>query len=108
MTDGKEKFLGAYFDRDAVIRVARAIEILSWIVAGIYALDLVTALGVFILQVLRGLIFLSGFTDYLQNILFTLERPLPGALYFAVMQAVSKGLLIFLDVEDNTRRAARK
>ena len=107
MTEGKEKFFGAYFERDAVIRMARVIEILSWVVAAIYVLDLVTGLGIFVLQILRGLIFLPGFTDYLQNILYILERPLHGALYFAAMQAVSKGLLIFLDVEDNTRRAAR-
>lgn len=108
MTAEKEKFLGAYFDRDAVIRMARVIEVLSWIVAAIYVMDLLAGLGIFGLQILRGLIFLPGFTDYLQNILYILERPAHGALYFAAMQAVSKGLLIFLDVEDNTRRAARK
>jgi hypothetical protein len=40
------------------------------------------------------------FTPYLQ-------QPLPGLFYFFGLQAVSKGLLIFLDMEDNTRRAAR-
>ncbi|HEX2696142.1 MAG TPA: hypothetical protein VHM28_00445 [Anaerolineales bacterium] len=108
MTEDKGKFLGTYFERDAVIRMARVIDVISWVIAGIYALDFVTGLGVFILQILRGMIFLPGFTDYVQNILFILERPVHGALYFAAMQAVSKGLLIFLDVEDNTRRAARK
>ena len=33
---------------------------------------------------------------------------LPGLFYFFGLHAVSKGLLIFLDMEDNTRRAARK
>ena len=108
MTEEKEKFLGAYFDRDAVIHMARVIEILSWIVAAIYVLDFVTGMGVFILQILRGLMYMPGFTDYVQSVLYILERPLHGALYFAAMQAVSKGMLIFLDVEDNTRRAARK
>ncbi len=56
---------------------------------------------------MRGLIIGMGLTDNLQNILYILERPLHGMLYFAGMQAASKGLLIFLDVEDNTRRAAR-
>jgi hypothetical protein len=37
-----------------------------------------------------------------------LQQPLPGLLYFFSLQAISKGLLIFLDMEDNTRRAARK
>jgi hypothetical protein len=108
MPEEKGKFLGTYFDRDAVIKMANVIAILSWAVAGIYVLDIVVGLGVFVLQVVRGFMVGMGFSDYLQNILYLLERPLHGALYFAAMQAVSKGLLIFLDVEENTRRAARK
>lgn len=106
--DSHVSFPATYFDRDSVIRMAQVIAILSWVVAGIYALDVVVGLGVFLLQVLRGFLGGLGFTDYLQNILMILERPLHGVLYFAAMQAVAKGLLIFLDVEDNTRRAARK
>ena len=108
MTEDNRRFLGTYFDRDAVIRMARVIAILSWIVAGIYILDILVGGGVYLLQYIRGFMSGLGFTDILQNILYTLERPLHGMLYFAAMQAVSKGLLIFLDVEDNTRRAARR
>jgi hypothetical protein len=108
MTEEKRPFLGTYFDREGVLRMARIIAILSWIVAAIYALDVVVGLGVFILQYLRGFMVGMGFTDMLQQILYILERPLHGILYFAAMQAVSKGLLILLDMEDNTRRAARK
>ncbi len=106
--DSHVSFPATYFDRDSVIRMAQIIAILSWVVAGIYALDVLVGVGVFLLQALRGFMGGLGFTDYLQNILMILERPLHGMLYFAAMQAVSKGLLIFLDVEDNTRRAARK
>jgi hypothetical protein len=108
MTEEKRPFLGTYFDREGVLRIARIIAFLSWIVAAIYALDVVVGLGVFILQYLRGFMVGMGFTDMLQQILYILERPLHGILYFAAMQAVSKGLLILLDMEDNTRRAARK
>jgi len=104
----REAFLGTYFDRDAVIRIARVINILAWAVAAIYALDLVLGLGVFTLQIVRGFMFMPGFTDYAQQVLYILERPLHGVLYFAAMQAISKGLLILLDLEENTRRAARK
>jgi hypothetical protein len=108
MTEKKEGFLGTYFDSDAVLRMARVLGILSWVVAGIYLFDVVLSLGIFFLQYMRGFIAGMGFTDVLQNMLFIIERPLHGILYFAAMQAVSKGLLIMLDVEDNTRRAARK
>jgi hypothetical protein len=108
MTEEKRPFLGTYFDRESVMRMARIIAILSWAVAAIYALDVVVGLGVFVLQVLRGFMVGMGFTDTLQQILYILERPLHGILYFAALQAVSKGLLILLDVEENTRRATRK
>jgi len=108
MTEEKRSFLGTYFDRESVLRMARIIAILSWVVAAIYVLDVIVGLGVFALQYLRGFMGGMGFTDALQQILYILERPLHGMLYFAAMQAVSKGLLIFLDVEENTRRSARK
>ncbi len=108
MTEKQEKFLGTYFDRDAVLKMARVIGWLSWVVAAIYILDVIVAGGVFLLQYVRGLMPGMGFTDIAQQTLFILERPLHGVLYFAAMQAVSKGLLILLDMEDNTRRAARK
>jgi hypothetical protein len=108
MSGVNEKFLGTYFDRDAVIRMARVIAILSWVVAGIYIFDILLGAGVYVLQYFRGFMVGVGFTDSLQNILYLIERPLHGVLYFAAMQAVSKGLLIFLDVEDNTRRVARR
>ena len=107
MTEKNSNFLGTYFDRDGVIRMARLIAVLSWVMAGIYIFDMLFSLGVFALQYSRGLMPGMGFTDILQNILFTVERPLHGLLYFVALQVVSKGLLIFLDVDDNLRRAAR-
>jgi hypothetical protein len=108
MSESTEKFMGTYFDRDAVMRMARWLAILSWVVAAIYAWDVVLSLGIWVLQYIRHLIMPMGFTDVAQQMLFIIERPLHGVLYFAAMQAVSKGLLIMLDIEDNTRRAARK
>ena len=108
MTERSEKFLGTYFDRDTVLKLARWLAILSWVVAAIYALDLGLAILIWVLQYVRGLVPPMGFTDMAQQALFILERPLHGILYFAAMQAVSKGLLIMMDMEDNMRRAARK
>src|SRR5512140_56363 len=108
MTEEKQGFLGTYFDRDAVIRMARVIAILSWVVAVIYVGDLVVTLGIWILQYIRHIIMPLGPPDFAQQMLFIFERPLHGVLYFSAMQAVSKGMLIMLDIEDNTRRAAHK
>ncbi len=101
-------FLGTYFDRSAVLRISRWSEISAWIVAAVYGSDLVVAVGVFILQNLRGFFIQMGFTDYVQNILYIIERPFRGIAYFIALQAIAKALLILLDMEENTRRAARK
>jgi hypothetical protein len=64
---------------------------------------------VFLGQYLSGLYFDKGATFLNSVILFVNQfQPfVPGIFYFFGLQAVSKGLLIFLDMEDNTRRAAR-
>lgn len=109
MSESKnEKFMGTYFDRDAVIKISRWGEILSWVVVGVYAVDLVAALAVFILQYIRGFLGHMGFSDVFTTVLYIVERPFRGVVYFIALQAISKALLILMDMEDNTRRAARK
>jgi hypothetical protein len=103
-----DKFMGTYFDRDAVVKVSRWGEILSWVVAVVYAVDLVAALGVFLLQYMRGFWAGLGFSDIFMNVLYIIERPFRGVVYFIALQAISKALLILMDMEDNTRRAARR
>jgi len=104
----KAGFAGTYFDPSTIMRVARWAEISSWIVAVLYSIDLIVALGAFVLSNLRGFWVGMGFTDYVQNILFIIERPFRGIAYFFALQAIGKALLILMDMENNTRRAARK
>jgi len=101
-------YFGTYFDRAAVMRVSRWAEISAWVVAIVYGLDLLVAVSVFVLQNVRGFWVGMGPTDYAQNILFLIERPFRGIAYFIALQAIGKVLLILMDLEDNTRRAARK
>ncbi|RJP48086.1 MAG: hypothetical protein C4583_14990 [Anaerolineaceae bacterium] len=109
MSESKnEKFMGTYFDRDAVMKVSRWGEILSWVVVGVYAVDLVAALAVFVLQYFRGFLGHMGFSDAFTTVLYIVERPFRGIVYFVALQAISKALLILMDMEDNTRRAARR
>lgn len=111
MTESNEKsktnFAGAYFDRDSVLRLARLADIFAWITLIYYAVQAGVALTVFILQIARGLMALPGLTDYIQQFLWIFQPALPGFLYFIGLQAIGKVLLIFMDMEDNTRRAAR-
>ncbi len=112
MTESNEKskpnFAGVYFDRDSVLRLARLADIFAWVTLIYYAAQAGISLVVFVLQVARGLMVLPGLTDYIQQFLWIFMPALPGLLYFVGLQAIGKALLIFMDVEDNTRRAASK
>lgn len=107
-TDSKTNFAGTYFDRDSVLRLARLADIFAWASLLYYAAQVVVSLTSFTLQIARGFIVLPGFTDLAQQILWLFQPALPGLWNFIGLQAVGKILLIFMDMEDNTRRAARK
>ncbi len=103
----RENFLGTYFSKDTVLRLTSVAKLLSWVVVGVYALEwLVQALAM-VLQIARGFWTGMGFTDVVQNILYLFEQPLTGVVYFVVLQGVAQALLMFMDMEDNTRRSAR-
>jgi hypothetical protein len=110
-TNGKHAtFLGTYFDRDSILRIARWAEILAWVTLTIYLLNWIFSTLLFFAQYYNGMFMDKGMT-FLNAINFFspyLVQPLPGIFYFFGLQAVSKVLLILLDMEDNTRRAARQ
>jgi len=102
-------FLGTYFDRDGVLRLSHWADVAAWVVLTIYLLWRLSSFVMFLAQYSSGLYMDKGMTFLNVINLFTsqIQQPLPGIFYFFGLQAVSKGLLIFLDMEDNTRRAAR-
>lgn len=108
--DKQEKFLGAYFDRDAVLRLSRWADSLSWVVLTVYILSWLFSLLLFVSQYAGGMMGDKGMSFLMGFSLFSpfLTQPLPGVFYFFGLQTVSKVLLILLDMEDHTRRAAHK
>ena len=104
----RENFLGTYFSKDTVLKLASIAKIFSWIVAVFYIVQWLFQVGTFIIQSTRGFWTGMGFTDITQNILWLVEQPLRGLVYFVVLQSVAQALLMFMDMEDNTRRAARE
>lgn len=111
MSEGPKRsggFLGTYFDRSVVLRIVRVAEIAAWVVLAVYTLQLLLSAGVLALSYARGFMRGIGLTDMFQQVLFVLEQPFRGVVYFIGLQAIAKLLLILLDIEDNTRRAARK
>ena len=110
-TEKQDNFFGAYVDRDVVLRLSRWADGIAWVILTIYALTWLFSVLLFASQYFNGLYFAKGSESFLATFsLFTpyLQQPLPGLFYFFGLQGISKGLLIFLDMEDNTRRAARK
>jgi len=107
MTNRKNSFLGTYFDKDSALRLARWLHTASWAAVAVYGGQFLLSLTVYILQVIRGMAYILGPTDLFQQILWFVEPNFKGVVYFLILQAAARLLLILLDIEDNTR-AARK
>ena len=108
--NGRNKqFFGTFFEADAVINITRWAKVLSWVVLGIYLLVWLGALIQVILQIFNGMMFEKGMVvlNVMNYFLPYLIQPLPGVFYFFGLQAISKTLLIMLDIEQNSRRAAK-
>jgi hypothetical protein len=107
MTEKHATFLGTYFNKETVLRLANAAKILAWVVLGVHLFQLCLSIVTYLLQIARGFWVGQGPTDILQNILYAIMQPLHGVVYFFALLGISQLLLIFMDIEDNTRRAAR-
>jgi hypothetical protein len=76
----------------------------------VYLLTWLVSILLYFAQYYNGMFYDKGMTFLNALSVFSpyLLQPLPGVFYFFGLMTVSKVLLILLDMEDNTRRAARK
>jgi hypothetical protein len=107
MEEKRNSFLGTYFSKEIMIRLVSVAKIASWVVVGIYVMQFVTQVVIMVLQIVRGFWVGMGYTDIVMSFIILFEQCLRGVVYFIVLQAISQVLLLFMDMEDNTRRAAR-
>jgi hypothetical protein len=112
MTESTEKrtgFLATYFDRDAVLKIARTAGIFAWVALGIYTFTTLISFAQFMLQFVTGVYYQKGMSiiDLISFFSPYLLQAMPGLIYFIGLKFAEHGLLILLDIEDNTRRSAR-
>jgi len=105
MTDPQKNppFLGTYFDRTSVLRLELWARILAWAILAVYVIQAGYDLGMNIYNSRIG-----GYPLDWYFFLITLTRPLQGALLAALLFLAGKVTLILMDIEENTRRAARQ
>ena len=96
-------FFGTYFNRDSVLRLELWTRILGWIIFAVYVLQAGYDAGMNIYNSRIG-----GYPLDWYFFLMTLTRPLQGALLAALLFLAGKAVLILMDIEENTRRAARQ
>ncbi|HET9910958.1 MAG TPA: hypothetical protein VFQ13_03660 [Anaerolineales bacterium] len=109
-TENRTGFLGTYFDRDAALRIARLAGILAWVLLAMYVYTTLVSIGQFWFLVATGVASYEGANifDRLSIPTLQLSQLAPGLVYFIMLKVAQQALLILLDVEDNSRRAARK
>ena len=102
-------YLGTYFDRDLSLRVARWANILAWVVLAMYTYNTLVSIGQQLTMLASGGYSYEGVTifDRMSVLSLPIYQLVPGLVYFIMLKIAQQVLLILLDVEDNTRRAAR-
>ena len=113
MSESEQKqtsYLGTYFDRDSILRLSRWADVVSWIVLTVYIVTWLGSVLLYLSQFLNGMMGDKGMTFLMGFSMFSpyLTQVFPGVMYFFALQGISRVLLILMDMEDNTRRAARK
>ena len=108
MAEKHTGFLGTYFSKTTVLRISNISKILAWIALAVYLFQLSLYTGIDIYQILHGFWGGMSILDMLQNIITSIEQPLHGIVYAFALFGISQILLIFLDIEDNTRRSTRQ
>ena len=95
-------FWGTYFDRDDVLRLERLVRIVAWAALVLYGIEAgFDAFQGFYNTYLSG----SPLDWYL--LITTISHLFQGVVVFVTLSLSARFLLILLDIEDNTRRAAR-
>src|SRR5215208_6475118 len=86
-TENRTRFLGTYFDRDAVLRVARLTGILAWVLLALYAYTTFVSIGQFWMFVASGATSYEGTNIFDRMSIPTLQiSPLvPGLVYFIML-----------------------
>jgi hypothetical protein len=109
-TDQRTGFFGTYFDRDVSLRMARWAGILAWVLLAMYAYTTLVSTGQFLSLIISGAASYEGTNifDRLSIPTMQISQMVPGLVYFVMLKIAQQVLLILLDVEDNSRRAARK
>jgi hypothetical protein len=102
-TSKQNTFFGTIFNKDVVIRISRVAKVFAWLIMIFYAIQWLLQVGILFSQVTRGFWMGLGITDIAQNLLWLIEQPLRGLVYFVVLQGVAQVLLMILDIENNTR-----
>ena len=109
-TDQRTGFFGTYFDRDVAIRLARWAGILAWVLLAMYIYTTFVSMGQFLFLLASQAVSYAGANifDLMSIPTLQISQLVPGLVYFVMLKVAQQVLLILLDVEDNSRRAARK
>ena len=94
-------FLGTYFDRDDVLRLERLVKFVARAALVVYGLEA----GYNAYQSFYNAFSGSYPLDW-YLLITTISRLFQGVVIFVFLSLSARALLILLDIEDNTRRAA--
>lgn len=110
MEEKKENFYATYFNKDLVLKVARWAGIFAWVTLIIYALTTINSFLQFFVQFATGVFYQKGMSifDLIGYFSPYFLQLMPGVMYFFGLKFIENTLLIFMDIEESTRRSTKK
>ncbi len=88
-----------YHDPDALFRISSWANVLSWAILVVFLIQFI-AQGVIQFQNTRGF----NISTAALTVFSLLSNLLIGAFFFVVLRAISEGIYIFLEIEEDTKR----
>lgn len=110
MTEKNNNFYATYFNKDLVLKIARWAGIFAWVTFVIYVLTTINSFLQFFLQFATGVFYQKGMSifDLIGYFSPYFLQLMPGVMYFFGLKFIENALLIFMDIEESTRRSTRE
>ena len=108
MEEKQEPFYGVFFDKGAILKLARWAGIFAWVALIGHLLVFGLSFTQFMIQFATGLFFQKGMSivDLMSFFNPYLTMSIPGIVYFFGLKFVQNVLLILLEMEESARRTA--
>ena len=95
-----EEDMDLYHRPSRLVRIASFANVFSWVVMAFVVFFIATFVVIFYQAIAQGATFMA----LLSTIILVIAIIVVGLFFFVLMQAISEGIFLFMDIEENGRK----